>query len=172
MASIKRREDGQWRARYRDDAGREHARHFGRKTDAQRWLDEVSSSVVTGHYVDPKTARTTVEKWCETWLEGYKTRRPGTVKMARVHIALINKEFGPLPLSAVRPSMVKAWTAKMKDEPGRRRTSTPSIAGLPTSWATRFRTASSRGHLAAGRHRRVASAAALRGHDGAGLGAA
>ena len=116
MASIKRREDGQWRARYRDDAGKEHARHFGRRTDAQRWLDEVSSSVVTGHYVDPKTARTTVEKWCETWLEGYKTRRPGTVKMARVHIALINKEFGPLPLSSVRPSMVKAWTARMTTE--------------------------------------------------------
>ena len=34
----------------------------------------------------------------------------------RVHIKLINKEFGPLPLSAVRPSMVKAWTAKMKVE--------------------------------------------------------
>jgi integrase len=105
------------RARYRDAAGKEHARHFARKVDAQRWLDDVTSSVVTGHYVDPKTARTTVEKWCETWLEGYKTRRPGTVKMAGVHIAIINKEFGPLPLSAVRPSMVKAWTAKMKDEP-------------------------------------------------------
>ena len=41
---------------------------------------------------------------------------PGTVKMAGVHIKLINKEFGSLPLSAVRPSMVKAWTAKMKAE--------------------------------------------------------
>ena len=36
--------------------------------------------------------------------------------MAGVHIKLINKEFGSLPLSAVRPSMVKAWTAKMKAE--------------------------------------------------------
>jgi integrase len=99
-----------------DSAGKEHARHFGRKTDAQTWLDEVTASVVTGQYVDPKTARTTVEKWCATWLEGYKTRRPGTVKMARVHIKLINKEFGPLPLSAVRPSMVKAWTARMTTE--------------------------------------------------------
>jgi len=59
----------------------------------------------------------TVEKWCEIWIEGYRTRRPGTVKMARVHIKLINKEFGPLALSAVRPSMVKAWTAKRKAEP-------------------------------------------------------
>ena len=36
MASIKKREDGQWRARYRDDAGKEHAKHFGRRVDAQR----------------------------------------------------------------------------------------------------------------------------------------
>jgi hypothetical protein len=110
MASIKKREDGKWRARYRDAAGREHAKHFTLRIDAQRWLDEMAASLVTGLYVDPKTAKTTVEKWCETWLEGYKTRRPGTVKLARVHIKLINKEFGPLPLSAVRPSMVKAWT--------------------------------------------------------------
>jgi integrase len=113
MASIKRREDGQWRARYRDDAGKEHARHFARKVDGQQWLDTVTASLIAGTYVDPKTARTTVEKWCETWLEGYLTRRPGTVKMARVHIKLINEEFGTLPLLAVRPSMVKAWTAKM-----------------------------------------------------------
>jgi hypothetical protein len=116
MASIAKREDGQWRARYRDESGREHARHFARKIDAQRWLDEVSSSVVTGHYVDPKTARTTIEKWCATWLEGYQTRRPGTVKMARVHIKLINKEFGSQRLADVRPSMVKAWTARMTAE--------------------------------------------------------
>ena len=36
MASISKRENGQWRARYRDDAGKEHARHFARKVDAQR----------------------------------------------------------------------------------------------------------------------------------------
>ena len=83
MSSITRRPDGQWRARYRDAAGREHARHFARKVDAQRWLDEVTTAVVTGTYVDPKTARTTVEQWCATWLEGYATRRPSTVRQAR-----------------------------------------------------------------------------------------
>ena len=62
MASIKKRADGSWRARYRDAAGREHAKHFPRKLDAQRWLDEVTTAVVTGTYVDPKTARTTVEE--------------------------------------------------------------------------------------------------------------
>lgn len=76
MASIKRRDDGVWRARYRDGSGKEHSKHFARKIDGQRWLDEVTTAVQTGSYVDPKTARTTVEQWCTSWLEGYATRRP------------------------------------------------------------------------------------------------
>jgi len=37
-----------------------------RKVDAQRWLEEVTTSMVTGTYVDPKMARTTVEEWTAT----------------------------------------------------------------------------------------------------------
>ena len=45
MASIKKRPDGQWRARYRDGTGKEHAKHFDRKVDGQRWLDEQTARV-------------------------------------------------------------------------------------------------------------------------------
>jgi hypothetical protein len=49
MATIgPRRADGTYRVRYRDRAGKEHARHFKRKVDAQRWLDEVTTSIITG----------------------------------------------------------------------------------------------------------------------------
>lgn len=116
MASIAKRPDGRWRARYRDDAGKEHARHFDRKVDAQRWLDEVTTAVVTGTYVDPRTARTTVAAWCETWLAGYATRRASTVRQARVHVAQITAEFGGMALSAVRPSHVKSWTARLHSD--------------------------------------------------------
>ena len=67
MASIKKRDNGKWRARYRDSNGREHARHFERKVDAQRWLDEVTASVVTGQYVDPKAGRVTFRDYAEQW---------------------------------------------------------------------------------------------------------
>jgi hypothetical protein len=89
MASIKKRPDGKYRARYRDAKGKEHARHFARKVDAQQWLDSVTASKVAGTYTDPKTARTTVGQWCDTWLAGYATRRPSTVRQARVHVAQI-----------------------------------------------------------------------------------
>jgi hypothetical protein len=55
VASIAKRPDGQWRARYRDAAGKEHSKHFDRKIDAQRWLDEVTTAIVTGQYVDPRS---------------------------------------------------------------------------------------------------------------------
>ncbi len=116
MASIKRREDGVWRARYRDAAGREYARHFKRKVDAQRWLDTVTASVVRGDYVDPQTARMTVSAWCQSWIEGYSTRRASTVRQARAHLRLIEAEFGSTPSLSVKPSHVKAWTAKLRGE--------------------------------------------------------
>lgn len=47
VANIARRQNGRWRARYRDEAGKEYVRHFGRKIEAQRWLDEVTAPVVT-----------------------------------------------------------------------------------------------------------------------------
>ena len=39
MASVAKRPDGTWRARYRDAADEEHSRHFARELDAKRWLD-------------------------------------------------------------------------------------------------------------------------------------
>lgn len=116
MASIAKRADGRWRARYRDAAGKEHARHFARKVDARRWLDEVNASQLGGFYTDPKTARMTTGEWCDTWLAGYATRRPSTVRQAGVHIAQIKAEFGVMPLSSVRPSHVKAWTSQLRGD--------------------------------------------------------
>lgn len=116
MASIQKRPDGRWRGRYRDDAGKEHAKHFPRKIDAQRWIDEVTASVVAGTYVDPKTALTTVQEWSVIWLKGYENNRPSTVRQAKTHLKRINEAFGHRALKSVRPSEVKAWTAKLSDE--------------------------------------------------------
>jgi hypothetical protein len=78
MASIARRPDGTWRPRYRDAEGKEHARHFARKADAQRWLDEVTASIVTGTYVDPRAGKVTFRDYAVEWL-AMQPLRPTTV---------------------------------------------------------------------------------------------
>ncbi|PWC04254.1 tyrosine-type recombinase/integrase [Agromyces badenianii] len=119
--SIQKRPSGRWRARYRDAAGKEHARHFQFKDNprdpdnsARHWLDKVTAAVVTGTYVDPKTAKTTLSEWADEWLKGYQTRRSGTVRQARVHLKHITAKFGDRALGSIRPSEVKAWTAELK----------------------------------------------------------
>jgi integrase len=116
MASIAKRPDGKWRARYRDDAKQEHSRHFERKVDAQRWLDEQTAKLVGGTHIAPRQARLTVGEWCDTWLEGYAGKRASTVRAAGVHVARIKEAFGTMPLAVVRPSHVRTWTAQLAAE--------------------------------------------------------
>jgi hypothetical protein len=68
MASIAKRPDGRWRARYRDPVGQEISHHFARKVDAQGWLDSVTTAVSTGLYVDPSLSRVRVGDWAHKWL--------------------------------------------------------------------------------------------------------
>ena len=119
MASIKKRPDGQWRARYRDDAGKEHARHFARKVDAQRWLDEVTASVVTGAYVDPKAGRVTFAGYFAGWAQR-QVWESGTDRAVRLAAGSVT--FADVPLAALRRSHVERWVKAMQTAPrGERR---------------------------------------------------
>jgi hypothetical protein len=52
MASIDRRPNGKWRARWREyPGGPQKARHFARKLDAERFLVDVQHKMLTGAYV-------------------------------------------------------------------------------------------------------------------------
>ena len=109
MASIQRRPDNRWRARYRDEAGKEHARHFDRKVDAQRWLDAITASVVRGDYVDPKLGRTTVAAYVQAWLPAQPVRdssRRAYGSYLRNHLL---PALGEIRLSAVTRTQVLAF---------------------------------------------------------------
>jgi integrase len=113
MSSIKKRANGQWRARYRDPAGKEHARHFARKVDAQRWLDETTTAIVSGQYVDPSAGRTTLRQYAETWRTA-QVHRPST--QARFEMLLrryVYPTLGGKPLSTILPSDVQAWVSRL-----------------------------------------------------------
>ena len=111
--SIAKRPDGKWRARYRDESSREHARHFTRKIDAQRWLDEISASLLSGAYVDPQAGRVPFRQLYEEW-----SARQLWVASTRANadLAVRSTTFADVPVKAVRRSHVESWVKTMSDQ--------------------------------------------------------
>jgi integrase len=114
MASIKKRPNGAWRARYRDDSGREHAKHFDRRVDAQRWIDEQTAAIMTGQFVHPKAGRITVREYAATW-ERSQIGRTRTLMILDVALRRhVLPRLGDLPLSAVTRSDVQGLVKAME----------------------------------------------------------
>jgi integrase len=110
VASIAKRPDGKWRARYRDETGREHTRHFARKVDSQRWLDEQTAAIVTGRYVDPNAGKITFRTFYADWSRR-QVWQSGTVRA--MDLAVGSVTFADLPLNRVRKSHIEAWVKAM-----------------------------------------------------------
>lgn len=110
MASIAKRENGKWLARYRPvPGGKQVTKTFDRKVDARRWLDEQTAALVTGAYVDPRAGDVTFREYAEHWRKA-RPHRPSSVAhvetMLRGHAY---PAFGDRPLKSVLPSDVQAW---------------------------------------------------------------
>lgn len=121
--SIAKRSDGRWRARYRDDTGKEHARHFERKIEAQRWLDEIASSVLTGDYVDPKHGQISFAEFYAEW-SARQVWADGTRIAADAAAGTV--PFAGVQLANLRRSHVEHWVKAM------------SVRLAPTTVRTRY----------------------------------
>lgn len=109
MASISKRPDGRWRARYRDAQKKEHARHFKRKIDAERWLGEVTTAVNTGMYVDPSRSRATVGSVAEAWRETPSWAASTRARNVSILDAHVLPRWGNVKLADVQHEDVQAW---------------------------------------------------------------
>ncbi len=98
-----------WRARYRDAAGKEHARHFARKVDAQRWLDSVTTAVGTGTYVDPGRSAITVGAMAATWMSTPSwtpSTRARNESILNIHVL---PRWGTVRLASIELESVQVW---------------------------------------------------------------
>ncbi|MGH3327679.1 MAG: phage integrase central domain-containing protein [Streptomycetales bacterium] len=113
MASIQKRPDGRSRSRHRDPSGGEHARHFGRKVDAQRWLDEVTTSMVTGAYVDPRSGRETFAAYTARWARAQSWRPKTAGRVASTVSVHLLPTFGAVPLISIRRTDIQGFVARL-----------------------------------------------------------
>lgn len=125
VRTIRSASDGKgsrWRARYVDERGREHAKGFARKVDAQKWLDQQVSDQVTGTWTDPKLSGQTFGLLAERWIATKATRAPKTVAGYRSLLdTLILPRWADVSLRDVAFDDLQQW-----------------VSGLSVNGSTRF----------------------------------
>ena len=117
MASIKRRADrgNRWEVRYRDPTGRQRARLFDRRVDAEQFLTSTEHSKLSGAYLDPALGRITLARFVD---EHYRATMVGLEPSTRVRDesylrSHILPTFGDRPLANIGYSDCQAWVNEL-----------------------------------------------------------
>jgi integrase len=102
-----------WRARWIDPDGRERAKSFTRKADADNHLTQVGADMLRGTYLDPDAGKITLRRYAQQWLDTRSwdaSTRETVEQRVNLHIVpgLGDKRLDQL---ARRPSIISGWLA-------------------------------------------------------------
>ena len=101
-----------WLVRWVDDLGEERTKSFRTKAPAEQHWKEVSSSQVTGTYVDPRLGKITLATFYRDWSTRQVWVRGTRLGMNR---AVGQTTFGDVPLAELRRSHFEQWVKSMDD---------------------------------------------------------
>ena len=106
---------GRFQARYRDPSGRERARNFEHRIDAERFCAAIEVDKSRGTWVDPQRGRIPFGPWAMRWLESRTDLKPKTMagyeSLLRVHIL---PHFGERRLKEISGIEIREWMANLK----------------------------------------------------------
>ncbi len=118
--------DGSWQARYRLD-GKFVERTFRTKGDAQDWLTQQQSSLLSGTHVNPRMADTLFRDVVAAWRESWPNRLSPTTA-ARYRSILANyllPTFGTVPIGRIDHGAVQRYINKLAAERNPEQPDTP-----------------------------------------------
>ncbi|MGI8514623.1 MAG: tyrosine-type recombinase/integrase [Acidimicrobiia bacterium] len=117
MAHIQRRSGRRrpWQVRYRDPSGKERARSFLRKVDAERFAVTVEADKLRGEWIDPRLSKTTAAEWSDRWLRTKSHLKPKTLAGYESNLrAHVLPAFGSHELRQVDRMAVEEWVADLQ----------------------------------------------------------
>lgn len=106
-----------WQVRYRDPSGRERAKSFPRKADAERFAVTVEADKLRGEWTDPRLSRTNLTDWSARWLRTKTHLKPKTLAGYESNLrAHVLPRFGANELRQVSRLDVEEWVAELRSK--------------------------------------------------------
>jgi len=131
VASVDRRPDGRYRARWREyPNGPQRSKTFTRKRDADLFLADVQHRLLAGTYTPPGAGRITVAAYAEEWLRRRHwagSTDEGVERMLRLHIL---PTLGQWQLAGLRRAHIEQWAAALPLAPSSVRTLHRTLSSL------------------------------------------
>lgn len=117
MASVKKIGPATWQVRWRDPAGQQKAKNFGRAKDAKDWCTQLDVDLRDGDYLDPARGRIAVAVLAPKWLAAQGHLKATT---AARYAQQLNKHilprWGATPVGRVVFEDVAAWVGELETE--------------------------------------------------------
>jgi integrase len=102
-----------YRARWRDDTGRQRCKTFAKKGDADRFVATMVAALARGSYIDPGAGRLKVAEYAERW-RVIQDHRAGTAALYERALRLhVYARLGDRPLASVRHSDAQAFVTAL-----------------------------------------------------------
>ncbi len=99
-----------WQARWRDPAGAQRSKNFGRRIDAQRFLVTIEARKLAGTYIDPRAGRVRLGDFAPQATAGWVNRRDSTKARDESYLrSLVLPTFADMPIGKVGLFDVQAW---------------------------------------------------------------
>lgn len=109
MGHVLKTEAGTYRANWRDPAGRQKAKTFKTKKEANAYLAEVESAMNHGDYIDPRAGKIRFGTYAERWLSARTVEArtaERTLSLMRTHVL---PQWADWPVSRIDHLAVQEW---------------------------------------------------------------
>ena len=117
MASIDKRPDGKWRARYREiPGGPQKTRHFKLKRDAEDFVLAIANDLRRGVYVDPALGRVSLTRAMAEHIDRQPYRHNTRVNALNA-LGHVRAYFGDKAIASVRSSDLQGFVTSLGLEP-------------------------------------------------------
>ena len=140
-----------WKARYTDPAGRDRRKTFDRRSDAERFLERIGTSMQTGEWVDPRADKSRFDEWADTWwsttVKLAPSTRRGYERMLHVHLT---PQFSRRKINSIDWVEVELFATSMLDRGSSPKTVRETISVLSLIMQTAIRARIIRENPAAG----------------------
>lgn len=118
-----RPQSGRHQARYTGPDGRKHAKTFGTKAEALRWLNDVEHSLNHNTYMDPAAPAVRLQDFAADWLRDRPLAATTRDLYGDLLRLFIIPAFGRTPIGGLTAADVRKWHHELASKTGARRQS-------------------------------------------------